>query len=119
LVASYERLIQARGQEIKEQDIRESLPEMAKTLENNNVSASDLAKVSDQLATGTVDLLPKPRPVIPPRTTVRTHLANRGAGVAHQALFRLVPRLEPGRRNIWSSHHKVTLDAPERQSSHP
>jgi hypothetical protein len=119
LVASYERLIQARGQEIKEQDIRESLPEMAKALENNNVSASDIAKVSDHSAHA-LGPLPKPRPVIPPRTTVRTYLANRGAGVVHQTpVLRLAPRLEPGRRNIWGGHHKVSLDAPERQSSHP
>jgi hypothetical protein len=118
LVASYERLIQARGQEIKEQDIREDLPEMAKRLDNNDVLGSARAAVSAQEAQ-TLSLLPRPRPPLPPRT-VRTHLANRGPGVVHQApVLRLAPRLEPGRRNIWTSHHKVSFDAPERQSSHP
>jgi len=118
LVASYERLIQARGQEIKEQDIREDLPEMAKRLDNHDVLSSARGAVSAQEAQ-TLNLLPRPRPALPLRT-VRTHLANRGAGVVHQApVLRLAPRLESSRRNIWTGHHKVSFDAPERQSSHP
>jgi hypothetical protein len=118
LVASYERLIQARGQEIKEQDIREDLPEMAKRLDNHDVLSSARGAVSAQEAQ-TLNLLPRPRPALPLRT-VRTHLANRGAGVVHQApVLRLAPRLESSRRNIWTGHHKGSFDAPERQSSHP
>ena len=92
LVASYERLIRARGQEIKEPEVREDLPEMAKRLDNHDVLSSARGAVSAQEAQ-TLNLLPRPRPALPLRT-VRTHLANRGAGVVHQApVLRLAPRL--------------------------
>src|SRR6476620_11554124 len=91
---------------------------MAKRLDNHYVLSSARGAVSAQEAQ-TLNLLPRPRPALPLRT-VRTHLANRGAGVVHQApVLRLAPRLESSRRNIWTGHHKGSFDAPERQSSHP
>src|SRR3954452_3459512 len=90
---------------------------MAKRPDNNDVFGSARAAVSAQEAQ-TLSL-PRPRPTLPLRT-VRTHLANRGAGVVHQApVPRLAPRLEPGRRNIWTSHHKVSFDGPERALDYP
>jgi hypothetical protein len=113
LVASYERLIQARGQEIKEQDIREDVHEMA--IEKTTVSLSKLPTVSDHKAQE-LSLLPRPRPGSLPRA----NLANRRTTVARPALlFPLSPRFETGRRDARTGHHKVSFDAPERQSSHP